>query len=94
MESVDLEVGDGIATITLNRPEKHNAMTPGMSAQLVSAVVVCNDDAGVRSVILTGRASAPSASAAISRISIVTLSPGHFATGPTTSTRCVCCANR
>jgi enoyl-CoA hydratase len=54
MESVDLEVGDGIATITLNRPDKHNAMTPEMSAQLVQAVLACNDEAAIRAVILTG----------------------------------------
>lgn len=54
MESVDLDIRDWVATITLNRPAKHNAMTPEMSAQLVSHVLACNDSAEVRVVVLTG----------------------------------------
>jgi enoyl-CoA hydratase/carnithine racemase len=54
MESVDLDIRDWVATITLNRPAKHNAMTPEMSAQLVSHVLACNDLADVRVVVLTG----------------------------------------
>ena len=54
METVDLKVRDVLATITLNRANKHNAMTPEMSAELVSAVLNCNDDPAVRVVILTG----------------------------------------
>ncbi|RKP47066.1 enoyl-CoA hydratase/isomerase family protein [Pararobbsia silviterrae] len=54
MESVDLDIRDWVATITLNRPAKHNAMTPEMSAQLVSAIQHCNDNPAVRVVIVTG----------------------------------------
>lgn len=54
MESVDIDVRDGVATITLNRPAKLNAMTPEMSTHLMSIVRDCNDDGSVRVVVLTG----------------------------------------
>jgi enoyl-CoA hydratase/carnithine racemase len=43
-----------VGTITINRPEKLNAMTPEMAAALVAAVTEFNKDDGVRCVILTG----------------------------------------
>ncbi len=43
-----------VGTITINRPEKLNAMTPEMAAALVEAVTAFNKDDGIRCVILTG----------------------------------------
>lgn len=43
-----------VGTITINRPEKLNAMTPEMAAALVAAVTQFNTDDGIRCVILTG----------------------------------------
>ena len=43
-----------VATITINRPEKLNAMTPEMASALVEAVDGFNRDDDVRCVILTG----------------------------------------
>ncbi|WP_423066488.1 enoyl-CoA hydratase/isomerase family protein [Devosia sp. CN2-171] len=43
-----------VGTITINRPEKLNAMTPEMAAALVAAVTEFNADDGIRCVILTG----------------------------------------
>lgn len=43
-----------VATITINRPEKLNAMTPEMASALVEAVDGFNRDDEVRCVILTG----------------------------------------
>lgn len=43
-----------VGTITINRPEKLNAMTPEMAAALVAAVSEFNTDDGIRCVILTG----------------------------------------
>lgn len=45
---------DGIATITLDRPEKLNAWTPIMGAELVDAFRTADRDAAVRAVIFTG----------------------------------------
>jgi enoyl-CoA hydratase/carnithine racemase len=43
-----------VATITLDRPAKLNAVTPTMARALVSAVQECNDTDDVRAVVLTG----------------------------------------
>jgi enoyl-CoA hydratase/carnithine racemase len=53
-ESVLWEVVDGIATITLNRPEAHNAVTFDMEGRLIDLLAMADDDAEVRVVILTG----------------------------------------
>lgn len=43
-----------VGTITINRPEKLNALTPEMAVALVEAVSEFNEDDGIRCVILTG----------------------------------------
>lgn len=48
------EVSDGIATLTLNRPEIMNALTFEIYAQLRDLFVKLRQDADVRAVILTG----------------------------------------
>lgn len=48
------DIADHIATITIDRPEKLNAMTPDMAAALVEAVTSCNASNDVRVVIVTG----------------------------------------
>lgn len=53
-QSLRLEVAGHVATITFNRPEKLNAMTPEMAESLQAAVTRCNSDDAVRVVILTG----------------------------------------
>jgi enoyl-CoA hydratase len=49
-----LDLDDRVATITINRPEKLNAVTPAMSHELVRAVDWINGDDVVRAVVLTG----------------------------------------
>lgn len=44
----------GVATLTLNRADKHNAMSARMIADLTAAAAQLGDDAGVRAVVLTG----------------------------------------
>jgi len=44
----------GVATLTLNRPDKHNALNAAMIADLTSAAAELGADDGVRAVILTG----------------------------------------
>ncbi len=48
------EVAGGIATITLDRPEKMNAFTGTMMQELCSAFDLVDDDDAVRAVIVTG----------------------------------------
>jgi enoyl-CoA hydratase len=45
---------DGIAYLTLNRPERHNAFSPQMIVQLAEAWQDFRDDAAARVAILTG----------------------------------------
>lgn len=52
---------DGIATITMNRPERKNPLGPEMVNELCWALSDARDDAGVRVVVLTGAGKAFSA---------------------------------
>lgn len=53
-DDVQLAIADHVATITLARPAKLNAMTPAMTDALIAHVVRCNGDDAVRAVVLTG----------------------------------------
>src|ERR1044072_362006 len=52
---------DGVATITLARPERLNAFTSAMHAELRTALDAAESDAAVRCVVLTGQGRAFSA---------------------------------
>ena len=52
--SILLAVADGVATITLNRPDKLNAFGGGMREQLVRALECVADDRSVRVLVITG----------------------------------------
>ncbi|MEI9919991.1 MAG: 1,4-dihydroxy-2-naphthoyl-CoA synthase [Bacteroidota bacterium] len=45
---------NGIARISINRPEKHNAFTPDTVQEMISAMNICRDDNEVGVIILTG----------------------------------------
>lgn len=53
-ETILHDVADGVATITLNRPEKLNSFTEQMHHELRSALSQAKSDATVRAVVLTG----------------------------------------
>ncbi len=48
------DVADGIATITINRPDKLNALNDETIAELGEVVARAKDDSGVRVIIVTG----------------------------------------
>jgi enoyl-CoA hydratase len=48
------EVSGGVATVTLNDPEKRNMLSGEMLAELVAAMKRARDDEEVRAVVLTG----------------------------------------
>ena len=54
MPSVLVSVDAGVETITLNRPEKLNALNPEMHAQLRAALERATDEAQVRALLITG----------------------------------------
>jgi enoyl-CoA hydratase len=47
-------VDDRVATITLNRPDRHNALSVALVDEIVAAVAQADQDPGVRIVILAG----------------------------------------
>lgn len=53
-EQITVSVADGICTILLNRPEKLNAYTRQMGAELHEAFVRADADDDVRAIIVTG----------------------------------------
>jgi enoyl-CoA hydratase/carnithine racemase len=47
-------VDDGVATLTLNRPDQRNALSGQLLAELVDGLKAARDDEAVRAVVLTG----------------------------------------
>ena len=52
--TIRYEVEQGVATITLHRPEQMNAFTPTMANELIAAFEAASADDAVRAVIVTG----------------------------------------
>ena len=53
-EHLTLDIADGIATVTLNRPEKLNALNRPLQRELLEVCHQLKHDDGVRAVIFTG----------------------------------------
>jgi enoyl-CoA hydratase/carnithine racemase len=53
-QRVRVEVSDHVATVTLSRPEKHNALDPAMFEGIVAAAEQVASTRGVRAVVLHG----------------------------------------
>ena len=49
-----LDVTEGVAVVTLNRPERLNAYTPTMGRELAEAFAACDADDAVRAIVVTG----------------------------------------
>ena len=54
MAHLDLDITDGVATLTMNRPEARNALSMEMRAQLIEALHDIEHDDTVRCVVLKG----------------------------------------
>ena len=53
-DSVDYEIKDSTALITLNEPDKLNALSSGIRSGLVTALRTADKDPAVRAIIITG----------------------------------------
>ena len=53
-EELLLDVTDGVATITLNRPDAKNAVTPRMLDTLIDVLADLEENTDVRAIVLTG----------------------------------------
>jgi enoyl-CoA hydratase/carnithine racemase len=54
MTILSIDDADGVRTLTLNRPERRNALSPELVDALVVALRQADDDKAVRAVLLTG----------------------------------------
>ena len=68
-EAVQLEIRDGVARITLNRPDKLNAINEDVLSGLRAAVARLREDAGAGAAVLHGRGRAFSAGGDITAMS-------------------------
>ena len=57
-EFIKYEVAEGVATITLNRPDVYNALNDEITYELQAALKAVKKDAAVRVVVLTGEGKA------------------------------------
>lgn len=53
-EQILVERRGAVSLVTLDRPERRNAWTPRMSAELLHAIAAANDDPAVGAIVLTG----------------------------------------
>jgi 2-(1,2-epoxy-1,2-dihydrophenyl)acetyl-CoA isomerase len=53
-ENLRFELADGVATITLYRPDAANAIDLALARELMHVAIRCDEDASVRAVLLTG----------------------------------------
>lgn len=71
-DPVRYEVRERVAIITVNDPDRRNAVTDAMSAQLRDAVARAEADAGVHAIVLTGAGKAFCAGADLSALGTAT----------------------
>ncbi|MEM7212452.1 MAG: enoyl-CoA hydratase-related protein [Pseudomonadota bacterium] len=53
LETMEIDVTDGVATITLARPDEANAMNGAMLGEIWEAALICEEDPAIRAVIIT-----------------------------------------
>ena len=82
-EQILQEQRDDIVLLTLNRPEKLNAWTPRMSAELVDAIEAADADASVGAVVVTGAGRGFCAGADVSAVFDAQLSGETSSAAPT-----------
>ncbi|WP_417520095.1 enoyl-CoA hydratase-related protein [Minwuia sp.] len=68
-EQILYEVTDGVAVITMNRPDRMNAMTLTMGGEIRAAMQAASDDASVKAIVLTGAGKGFCAGADAARLS-------------------------
>src|ERR687889_1248362 len=53
-DTLEFDVRDGVAHVTLNRPRAGNSINLEMGRELLHAALRCDEDPGVRAVVLAG----------------------------------------
>lgn len=62
-DAVLVSINASVATITLNRPQVHNAFDDALIAELTAALIDCEHNASLRAIVLTGAGASFSAGA-------------------------------
>jgi len=73
-DRVAIEIADHVATVTLTRPEKHNALDVAMFEAIAAAAERLADEPGVRAVVLHGEG--PSFSSGLDVAGVMASQPG------------------
>lgn len=79
-DTVRMEVDDGVAVVTLHRPDVMNAFSAAMGTELEAAYRRCDADDAIRAVVLTGAGTAFCAGADLSSGAAVFGAPSAAAT--------------
>ena len=76
MSSILKQISNGIATLTLNRPEVFNSFNREMALLLQDELDACKKDAAVRAIVLTGNGKAFCAGQDLKEVTTPDLNPG------------------
>ncbi|AXT52666.1 2-(1,2-epoxy-1,2-dihydrophenyl)acetyl-CoA isomerase [Aquimarina sp. BL5] len=76
MNSIELEIQNGIAKVTLNRPETFNSFNREMALRLQDTLDTCETNDEVRAIILTGTGKAFCAGQDLKEVTSPELNPG------------------
>ncbi|MDH7447704.1 enoyl-CoA hydratase-related protein [Aquimarina sp. 2201CG14-23] len=76
MNSIELEIQNGIAKITLNRPESFNSFNREMALRLQDTLDACETNDDVRAIVLTGSGKAFCAGQDLKEVTSPELNPG------------------
>jgi 2-(1,2-epoxy-1,2-dihydrophenyl)acetyl-CoA isomerase len=71
------EVADSVGWITLNRPKAYNALNRELAAQLLDALIRCDEDEAVRAVVITGKGPSFCSGGDIKQMMTAAESDGH-----------------
>lgn len=75
-EQLLFNINDGVAAITLNRPDRLNALTTQLTGEMLDALKTCTRDDSIRCVVITGAGRGFSAGQDLAEFSAVTGSVG------------------
>lgn len=53
-DDIKFDFYEGIAKISINRPQKHNAFTPRTITEMIDAMNICRDDESIDVIVITG----------------------------------------
>lgn len=74
--SIEIQIENGLAWITLNRPEVYNSFNREMALLLQSQLEQCANDAAVRAIVITGSGRAFCAGQDLKEVTTPELNPG------------------